>query len=109
MGKNYLDFIPKKVKNIDWKEKENGNIQLIIYKDSFIQKIIIKLFFTPDKFFVDLDDIGSFVWIYIDGNRSVYDIARLLKKEFGEEVEPIYERLIKYIVILKNNNFIEFN
>jgi len=54
-----------------------------------------------------LDRVGSFVWIHIDGNRTIYDIARLIKDEFKDEVEPLYGRLIQYMNILKNNGFID--
>lgn len=105
---NYLDYIPKKSKEIDWREKENGLTQIIIYRDSLFDKLIRKLFFTPEKYKVDLDHLGSFVWNLIDGEMSVYEISILVKDEFGEAAEPLYERLIQYMKILKNNKFIDF-
>lgn len=105
---NYLDYIPKKSKEIDWREKENGLTQIIIYRDSLFDKLIRKLFFTPEKYKVDLDDLGSFVWNLIDGEMSIYEISILVKDEFGEAAEPLYERLIQYMKILKNNKFIDF-
>lgn len=105
---NYLDYIPKKSKEIDWREKENGLTQIIIYRDSLFDKLIRKLFFTPEKYKVDLDHLGSFVWNLIDGEMSIYEISILVKDEFGEAAEPLYERLIQYMKILKNNKFIDF-
>ena len=40
--------------------------------------------------------------------KTIYEISQLVKDEFKEESEPLYERLIQYINILKNNKFIEF-
>ena len=105
--KNYLDFIPKKLKKIHWKELDQGFIQIIIYRNSLLEKIIRKLFFTPDKYIINLDKMGSFIWEYIDGENSIYDISLLIKDEFKEEAEPLYERLIQYMNILKNNKLIE--
>lgn len=104
---NYLDYIPKRIHDISWVSKNNGLIQITIYRDSLFDKIVRKLFFTPDKYKIDLDKKGSFIWKHIDGKRSLYDISQLLRSEFGEEAEPLYKRLIEYTHILKNNKFIE--
>ncbi|MBW4829064.1 MAG: PqqD family protein [Clostridiaceae bacterium] len=104
---NYLDYIPLKSEKIDWRKREDGLTQLIIYRDSLLDKIVRKLFFTSDKYVVDLDSLGSFVWDSIDGKKSVYEISKLVKAEFGEDAEPIYDRLIEYMIILKNNKFIK--
>ena len=32
----------------------------------------------------------------------------MVKEEFGEKCEPLYERLAKYFEMLKNNKFVEF-
>ncbi|NMB27946.1 MAG: PqqD family protein [Tissierellia bacterium] len=106
-NKNYLDYIPKKSDKIHWKEGEEGLIQLIIYRDSLFEKIVRKLFLTPDKYLIDLDRMGSFIWNHIDGKKSIYEISQLVKDEFKEESEPLYERLIQYMNILKNNKIIE--
>lgn len=105
---NYLDYVPKKSNKIHWEEKEDGLIQIIIYRDSLFERIVRKLFFTPDKYRVDLDEMGSFIWKHIDGKKTLQDIAELIKDEFGDEAEPLYDRFIQYINILKNNKFIKF-
>lgn len=105
--KNYLDYIPKKSHKISWEILDNGLVQLIIYRNSLLEKIVRKLFFTPDKYVVDLDQMGSFIWKHIDGKNNIYIIAQLVKAEFKEDAEPLYERLIQYMNILKNNKFIE--
>jgi coenzyme PQQ synthesis protein D (PqqD) len=104
---NYLDYIPEKSPNCKWVDKEDGIVQIIVDRDSLFERIVRKLFFTPESYKVDLDRIGSFIWNRIDGKRNLYDIGQLLKVEFGEDIEPLYERLIQYINILKNNKFIK--
>ena len=105
---NYLDYIPKKTDKIQWRELDNRLIQIIKLRNSLLDKVVRKLFFTPDKFVIDLDEIGSFIWKQIDGERSIYEISQLVKEEFGEDAEPLYERLIQYMNVLKNNGFVEF-
>ena len=105
---NYLDYIPKKSDKIHWEDKEDGLVQIILYRDSLFEKIVRKLFFTPDKYRVDLDEMGSFIWHHIDGEKNIYEISQLFKDEFKEDAEPLYDRLIQYINILRNNKFIDF-
>lgn len=105
---NYLDYIPKKSTKIQWRELDNGLIQIIKQRDSLLDKAVRNLFFTPDKFVIDLDEIGSFIWKHIDGKNSIYEISLLVKEEFKEKAEPLYERLIEYMNVLKNNRFIDY-
>nr|WP_246566027.1 PqqD family protein [Tissierella simiarum] len=106
---NLLDYVPNKSKKVVYNKKENGLIEIIMPRDSIIERIIRKLFFTPDKYRVELDKMGTFVWEQIDGQRTIYEIAGLVQEHFKEEAEPLYERLLQYINILKNNNFITFD
>jgi len=105
---NFLDFIPKKSSKVKSQEREEGLIRLIVPRDSLMDRIVRKLFFTPEAFKIDLDELGSFVWKQIDGQKTIYEIGQQLKEEFKEEAEPLYERLVQFMNILKNNEFIEF-
>lgn len=104
---NFFEFVPVKVNGMDWKKNKDEVVQLIVWKDKIIDKIVRKFFDTPEKTIVDLDEIGSFVWESIDGNRNIFEISQLMKDNFGKKVEPLNERLITYIKILKNNKFIK--
>jgi hypothetical protein len=41
---------------------------------------------------IRLDELGGRVWLLLDGQRSVGEVADQLRKEFGDEVEPAEER-----------------
>jgi Coenzyme PQQ synthesis protein D (PqqD). len=71
-----------------------------------LRELLGKYFFTPETYKIDLDEFGTFIWMSIDGERTIYEIAELLKDKFGEKAEPLYDRLIKFMVILENNKFI---
>ncbi|NIR47715.1 PqqD family protein [candidate division KSB1 bacterium] len=53
-----------------------------------------------------LDDIGTFVWERCNGMKKVEEIGEQLKKEFGEEVEPVHERLALFFRQLQKSNSI---
>ena len=52
--------------------------------------------------------MGSFVWPLLDGEKDIVAIGVLVKEHFGEEAEPLYERLAKYFQILDSYSFVEW-
>lgn len=105
---NFLDFIPKKEPKISWEINDNDLIKLTIPRDSIFDKIAYKVFKASNKHVLDLDANGSFVWQCIDGQSTVYDISQKIHNKFGNDAEPVIERLVTYLNILKNNEFITF-
>ncbi|KPU27196.1 hypothetical protein TR13x_06435 [Caloranaerobacter sp. TR13] len=103
---NFLELIPKKNNTLEWIVNDEGLVQVIIPRNGILDRIVRVFFKTPEVMRIDLDPIGSCVWKSIDGQRNIQDIAKILKEEFGEKAEPLYERLGTYINILRNNKFI---
>ena len=104
--RNLLELIPEKVceSTID----EEGKV--IILAPRFKSKLGKKIFepiIKKKHVKIHLDKIGTFVWKEIDGKKDVFAISENLKKEFGEKVEPVYERIGKFIAIMKVNGFIK--
>lgn len=104
---NLLELIP--VKNIEWEKTEEGLIVLLKPKFThpFFKKHILPRLKHP-FYKVKLDDVGSFVWEWCDGKKTVKEIARGLKEKFGEKVEPLHNRLALYLQNLEKNRFIYF-
>ena len=50
--------------------------------------------------------MGSFIWSLIDGKRTIYDIALLVKEKYGDKAEPLYNRLVQYMRNLEDYGFI---
>ena len=51
--------------------------------------------------------MGSFIFLCVDGKRSVYDIGQLVKEKYGDEAEPLYERLSVYMKKLEEAGFVK--
>jgi hypothetical protein len=62
--------------------------------------------FHPRPYRVDLDDVGTFVWKRCDGSISVEELARAMRGEFGERVEPVEDRLVTFLKSLQRGRFI---
>jgi len=104
---NYLDRVPRR--NVGFEEGENG--RLILLRPKFMTGPFAKWLQPrlPRKLFrVKLDDIGTLVWRSIDGARNVGEIAEILFAEFGERVEPRYERCSKFVNSLDKGAMITF-
>lgn len=103
---NYLDYVFDKNPSFQWKEKEDGLVCIIVEWKGFFHWVTQKFFHKPKKSEIALDVLGSYVWKSIDGKRNVYQIAKLVKEKFGENAEPVYERLIKFIEIMRDNKYV---
>ena len=109
MSSNYLDLVPQINWGLNWNKDENNIVTLEIENTGFFNKIAQKVFKKPKISYVHLDELGSFVWLLIDGKRNIAEIGASVKEHFGEKAEPLYEKLAKYFEILKSYNFVVLN
>lgn len=105
---NYLDLIPERSKALRWHDDLKGRTILEVENTGFFNRIAQKVFGKPQYTKVHLDEMGTFVWPLIDGEKTVEEIAVLVKEHFGEKAEPLYPRLIKYFQIMESYHFIQF-
>ena len=102
---NLLNLIPVHKTKYELKEGD----KVILFKPKFSNSFLAKIFLPRMKqpfYKVNLDEIGSFFWLNCDGTRTVKEIAELHKNNFGEKVEPLYERIAHFISSLEKNRFI---
>ena len=50
--------------------------------------------------------MGGFVWLCLDGDRTVEEVGELMREEFGERVEPVAERLGHFVWIMRKEGFL---
>ena len=105
--KEVLD-IPVRAEELQWFTDRRDRIVLKVENTGLFNKIAQKVFNKPQFTKVHLDQQGTFIWPLIDGERTVADIAALVKDEFGEAAEPLYPRIVKYFQIVESYHFIKF-
>ena len=105
-NENYLEKIPCKNASIKWSQDERGLVTLEMQNRGFANLLAQKLLKKPKTSFIHLEEFGSFIWLQIDSKRNILDIGELVKQQFGEKAEPIYERLSTYIKTLCSAGFI---
>lgn len=104
---NLLDFVPKRLIERFSVDQEK-NVTLQIENKGVFNFLAQKLFKKPRISYIHLDEMGSFIWLLIDGENTIERIGKDVEAHFGEKANPLYERLAKYFEILKNYKFIEF-
>lgn len=104
---NYLEKVPKKNESIGWSEKD-GIVTLEIENKGIVNRIFQKLLKKPKISYVHLDEVGSFVWPLVDGEKDIIEMGKAVSAHFGDKAEPLYERLVKYFQILDSYGFISW-
>ncbi len=105
---NYLELTPKRL--YDHHVEESGKISVLVpkFKNKFLVNFLMpRLKFPYIK--ANLDDFGSLTWVEMDGRKKVHEISQSLTNKFGEKVQPVNERLTKFLTQLYQYNFITFN
>ena len=105
---NYLEKIPCHKVGLNWSQDEKGIVTLEMENRGVANFLMQKLFKKPRVSYIHLEEFGSFIWLQIDGKRDIIAIGELVKSQFGEKAEPLYERLGTYIKTLQTNGFITF-
>lgn len=86
----------------------NNSLVTVLFKKEkvgFIERTFFKKQIEkPHK--IDLDEIGSFVWLLIDGKKNVSEITLLAKSHFKEKIEPAEERVELFINQMHRNKFV---
>lgn len=106
---NYLEYVPKRNHGLEWKTDANGMVTLLVENKGIFHVIGQKLFHRPAVTQVHLDRQGSFVWPLIDGNTNMIQLGMVVKEHFGDEAEPLYERLAQFFKVLESYHFITLN
>lgn len=104
-----LDSVFKKSDEIEYQVDNNGIVIISEKQNHWVQNMFrkMKIKIPPYKN-IELDEYGSYVFLQIDGKRNIEEIGQCLEKQFGNNVNPLYERLIMFMNHIDVNcNYIE--
>ena len=104
-GENLLDLKPMRTRK--WKRGERVTI-LVPKTKTVLGKHFCDALGIKPTYKVNLDEYGSAIWKMCDGKTTVREMGKRLKKEFGERIEPVYDRLGTFIRIMRNEELIKF-
>lgn len=106
--KQILKTYPKR-NRVKWiHEKER--IVLIYPKDfSKLESWLHQRIGGPSSIRRPLDEIGSKIWLMSDGKHTVMDICTVLDEEYREDIEPVLDRVTKFLEVLLRSNLIRLS
>ncbi|HIP74974.1 MAG TPA: PqqD family protein [Thermococcus paralvinellae] len=101
----YMNLVPLRNEKVQLR-KINGKYYLLIPMDSTLDFLARKLHGEYRR--IELDEIGAYTWELCDGRKTVREIGKFLKARFGDEVEPLYQRLVTFLIELGRRYLVEF-
>ena len=104
---NLYDLVPEQ--RYGFEELENGAVDVLMprYGSGRLGRLLHS-FLNPKPVRIHLDGVGATVWRLCDGHRSVYEIGKIMGDEFGERIEPLYDRLSTFVLQMKRSDLIDF-
>ena len=103
---NFLDYVFSIKDDLTWTTSESGEVTIHMENKGFTNKVAQLIFKKPKVSHIALEGMGSFIFNCIDGKNTVGDIGLLVHDKYGEEAEPLYERLSVYMKQLENLGFV---
>ena len=94
--------------NVQWSQNDEGRVVITCPRiTNPVMKKLLSPFVKKQHYDLTLDEYGSFVWLHIDGKSTVHTIANALENQFGEKIQPVYDRLGLFLRILANRKYIQ--
>lgn len=93
-----LSIIFKISDGLEYEVSTDNIVTMLVKQDHKIQKFLRKLKFRiPEYKKTSLDEYGSYVFLLIDGVKTIKDIGEHLEAKYGDKVQPLYERLLLFL------------
>ncbi len=106
-GVNLLGLAPRRLAS--WEEVEGRAVAIRPEPTTRgLQGVRDRLVFRIATPRIRLDDVGTFVWLHLDGERTVGEVAELLRERFGDQVEPAEERLGHLVLLLRREGLLAY-
>lgn len=106
--KNILELTPYRIYTHE--VAENGLVNMLVprFHNKFLANTLgsrMKKPFIRVKF----DELGSSTWLEIDGHKNVFTVCKILVDKHGEKIQPVYDRVSKFLNDLYLKHCINFN
>jgi len=104
---NYLEMHPFRLYEHIFRDDNLVDVLVPRFTSKLAKKLILPKMRNP-YIRANLDELGSFLWLNIDGETKVSDLVNKMKEKFAEKVEPATERVLLFLTQLYNAGFIDF-
>lgn len=102
---NLLELVPERLRAFEVDDEGIVTVNTPRFKQEWMRRHLVPRWKNP-SILTRLDAVGSHVWMHIDGTRNVADIAAACVDRFGDDIQPVYERLPLFIRAMRDRGFI---
>lgn len=104
---NMLELIPEKLQ--DFEVNNLGLVTILVprTRSQFMLRVMDRLKRSPN-ITIELDEVGSAVWLAIDGKTQTSTICKQLEQKFGDKFTQAPERVVRFLSGLYRNKHIAF-
>ncbi|WP_207640957.1 PqqD family protein [Clostridium lundense] len=93
-----LSIIFKVSDSLEYEVDKDNIVTILEKQDHKIQNFFRKLKFRiPEYKRISMDEYGSYVFLQINGKKTVKDIGENLEAKYGDKTHPLYERLLLFL------------
>lgn len=103
---NFILYKPQ-IKHDNWEVVDNKVVVYFKVKDP-VKKFVGWLYKKSPTCDITFDELCSKAWLYIDGKKTIYDIAKLMSKDCNESVESSIKRIVPYMKFVAQKGWIKF-
>ncbi|MFA5648726.1 MAG: PqqD family protein [Bacteroidales bacterium] len=104
---NVLELVPERLQGFDVNNLGQVSILVPRTKSKFMLRIMNRLKRSPN-ITIELDEVGSKVWLLIDGQLTTQGICNKLQQELNDTLDQAPERVVRYLSGLYHNKHITF-
>lgn len=103
---NFVLYVPEIIHD-DWKLID-GKVLLNFKIKNPITKFVGFLAKKEPKKDILFDDMCTFAWLLIDGERSIYEIAKLQSQRTNDEFKEDLRRLVEFIKYISKQGWVRY-
>ena len=103
---DFLVLQPRRL--LEWETDSEGRAVLLRprFGSGLLGRVLLS-WLSPSPYRIRLDEVGTAVWVRLDGETPLVAVLSELQEEFGSRVEPAGERLRMFVDDMIRRKLIE--
>lgn len=104
---NFVLYVPEII-HTNWKINDNGKVLLIFDVNNPITKIVAWLLKKKPNKDIEFDELCTSAWLNIDGEKCIFEIAKIQKQNSNDNFKYSLIRLIKFMHYIQGRRWIRY-
>ncbi|WP_157145211.1 PqqD family peptide modification chaperone [Brachyspira pilosicoli] len=104
---NFVLYVPEII-HTNWKINDNGKVLLIFDVNNPITKIAAWLLKKKPNKDIEFDELCTSAWLNIDGEKCIFEIAKIQKQNSNDNFKDSLIRLIKFMHYIQGRRWIRY-